>query len=133
MPTAEQLYGVNGNPGELTFEAATDLSAQSLKAVYLSAAGVVSLATDATDVFGILQNKPAAAENAIVKYAGVSRVIAGAAFTVGDKLMVGDSQGRLITATDNHWIVGRALFTATAINQEGPALIQVISVKGDNT
>lgn len=62
---------------------------------------------------GVLQNKPTAATEADVNTAGVSKVVAGAAVTVGD-LIMSDASGRAITyvAGAVNACLGQALETA---------------------
>lgn len=74
----------------------------------------VSLSTAATaPSHGILQNKPKAGQAADVRFLGVSKAVAGAAFTRGTALMVNGS-GQLITATTGNYPIALALESATA-------------------
>ena len=120
---------------DLSFVAASDMSDSQYHAVYVSAVGTVSLNSASTNwLCGILQNAPASGQTAIVRVAGpLSRIVAGAAFSLGAPLMSGDSSGRLITATDNYVVQAIALETATVINQVCVALLVQCPVKGDNT
>lgn len=73
----------------------------------------VSLATVATTpIIGILQNKPTAGQAADVRFVGVSKVVAGAAYTRGTALMINGS-GQLITWVTTNVAVAIALESAT--------------------
>ncbi|HEV8642067.1 MAG TPA: capsid cement protein [Methylomirabilota bacterium] len=102
----------------LTLIAAADLSASQYTLVRLSAAracNVASLATDSALV-GVLQNKPKSGENATVGYLGKTKVVAGAAITVGAILST-DSSGHAITVVSGAVAFGRALEAAGAADQ----------------
>ena len=59
---------------------------------------------------GILQNKPKQFEAAEVRRVGISKVLCGAAVTIGDKV-TGDSASKAVTATAKQRYVGIALET----------------------
>lgn len=83
----------------------------------------VSLATVGTaPILGILQNKPTAGQAADVRFSGVSKAIAGAAYTRGTYLMVNGS-GQLITATSTNVAVAYALESATAASDVRTVLL----------
>src|SRR6185437_1312613 len=79
---------------------------------------VTVAATSATVCHGVLQNDPVSGGVADVCVAGVSKVVAGAAITLGANLM-SDTAGRAITATSavTNPVIGYALNQATAANQ----------------
>lgn len=100
------------NFSAFTLEAAADLSAKQYHIVRLSAANLcnqASLATD-SDTIGVLQNKPQSGEFATVAFAGLSKVVAGAAITAGD-VFSSNGSGRAITVVsgDLGMSVGRAI------------------------
>lgn len=88
----------------LTRKADSDLSAKQYFAVKLTATNGCDLAgaSDAAGgeaILGVLQNKPTLGKAAEVMLpSSVTRVVAGAAFAVGDPLKV-DANGRFIKAT----------------------------------
>jgi len=117
--------------------AAADLSAAAgLIMQKNTTADQVALATAATQVLtGILQNKPAAAGRAAtVQVAGIAKVVAGAAVTVGDVLTT-DGAGKAITfvptAATVEWVIGFAMTAAAAANEviEVLLLIQTVSTE----
>ena len=85
-----------------SFKAGADLSSSQYLAVKLTAAGVIGIATAATDVvIGILLNKPKQNDSGDVfmRSGGVTcKAICGAAVNLNDPLTV-NSSGQLITAT----------------------------------
>jgi hypothetical protein len=84
--------------------------------VNISAARTVAVQTSAGgDVYGILQNTPAAGQAADVGLLGVSKAVAGAAISAGVLLQC-DTNGRVVTYTSGA-VVGRAIEAATAANQ----------------
>ena len=85
--------------------------------VKVSGSLTVTVCAANTDIpFGVLQNDPLPGAPANVAFAGVSKVIAGAAITAGAQLM-SDSSGRAITQTGSNPIAGMALETAASANQ----------------
>lgn len=96
-------------------EAAADLSGKQYHFVRYSAANKVDQASLATDsaLVGVLQNKPKAGEFATVAYAGLSKVVAGAAITAGD-IITTNSSGRAATVASGQMAAGRALEAAGA-------------------
>lgn len=86
-------------------------------AVKVTAARQVNLAsTGGEAIDGILQNDPASGYVADVGFMGISKAVAGAAFSAGALLMT-DTSGRLITATSTNSAVAKAIEAATAANQ----------------
>jgi len=81
---------------------------------------VASLAAAGFSVapIGVLQNKPASGQHATVAYAGVSKVITGAAVTAG-VMVTTNGSGRAIAAVtgSEQIVIGRAL-TATSADGE---------------
>ncbi len=66
------------------------------------------------DALGVQQDKTGTAgRDVAVGFKGVTKIVAGAAFSVGDRLM-SDATGRGITATVGGYVKGRALEAATA-------------------
>ena len=99
----------------LTVPAGADLSAHQYGAVRgagANACNIASFATD-SDILGVLQNKPKSGEAATVAYAGISKVLAGAAITVWNAVTVNGS-GRAITVTSGSMCMGQAIEAAGA-------------------
>jgi len=123
---------------EMPFKTGEDLSASQWKAMYLSAEGTVKKMTASalTQKFiGFLADEPESAvgSHCRVMVMGIAKAVAGAAITAFDFVMNGDSEGRVITATDNNQVVGMSLEAASAINQYIAVLIIHCPIKGDNT
>jgi Uncharacterized conserved protein (DUF2190) len=99
-------------PGQL---ALSDLSAKQFFFIKVSTtAGNVDLnTTSGGPCIGVLQNKPTAGLEAEVNTAGVSKVVAGAAVTMGD-LIMSDGAGKAITyvAGGSNACLGQALEAA---------------------
>jgi hypothetical protein len=95
--------------------AAANLTAHQYTLVRLSAAGRVNQASDSANValLGVLQNKPTTDQHATVADFGVSKIVAGAATTVGAYVTT-NSSGRGIDATSGTMIIGRWLEAAAA-------------------
>lgn len=83
--------------------------------VQLSAAGLVEVGEGATDLLvGVLQNTPAAGEQAVYAYTGVAKVKAGGTIGVG-AWVTSDGNGKAVaTTTDGDIVIGRYLGTAAA-------------------
>ena len=97
--------------------AAADLSSSQFYAVKITAARAVNLASTGGEyIYGILQNKPTSGQAADVGILGISKAIAGAAYSAGVALMT-DTSGRLITATGTNHRVATSIEAATAAGQ----------------
>lgn len=84
---------------DLPFIAGSDLRTHQFKAVRLSAAHKVDVASGAASRgIGILLNKPNTDEGATVRVNGSAPYVAGAAVTAGDELILGTT-GFLINGT----------------------------------
>jgi hypothetical protein len=89
----------------VTYEAGQDLSAKQYYFVSQATDGQIDPTGDGAFACGILQNNPnAAGKAASVGIAGVSRVVAGAAFEEG-VLLGADSAGKAVTATSAEYIL----------------------------
>jgi hypothetical protein len=99
----------------LTLQAAADLSAVQYHIVRLSAAQSCNVASDSTNsgILGVLQTKPKTGEFATVGYLGKSKVVAGAAITVG-AIITNNSSGRAAAVASGGMAFGRALEAAAA-------------------
>lgn len=84
---------------------------------------VVLASTGGENILGVLENKPAAGAAADVCFSGVSKGVAGAAYTRGTVLMT-DTSGRFITATSTNQGVAYALESAGAAGEIHPILVQ---------
>lgn len=101
---------------DLTFIAAADLSAKQYYAVYLSAANSVDVSGANGKVIGILQNKPTAGQEAVVRSIGVSKHIVNEEMAVGKFITaVNGGKGEIVDAA-GEFCYGIALEAATAQN-----------------
>ena len=103
-------------PGfKFTLPANADLSSsQYLFAVVTS--GNAAVAGSGVDVAGVICNKPTSGKATEIQVNGIAKVKAGAAFSVGAKLMSNGS-GQAITATATNKAVGIALKAAGGANE----------------
>lgn len=102
------------NPGGTGSALAGQNSSGQFLAVKVVGTRSVDLATSGGEqVYGILQNKPAAGQAADVGISGISKAVAGAVVTAGNMLMT-DTSGRLIVATGTNYRVAQALEGAAA-------------------
>lgn len=110
-------------PGfSFTLPANADHSAnQYLAAVATS--GNAAVAGAGVDIIGVIQNKPTIGKATTLVVNGVSKGRAGAAISIGAKLMI-DASGRFITATATNKGVGYALSAAGAANEVIPVLLK---------
>ncbi len=101
-----------------------DLSASQFCAVKVGGAdlNVVLASSGGEAILGILQNKPTAGQAADVRFTGISKAKAGAAYSRGALLMT-DSSGRLITATSGNHAVAMALEAAGGANEIRTVLV----------
>lgn len=113
-------------PGVL--KAGADLSGSQFLAGKLDANGDVVLGTAGALCAGMIQNKPALGVGVEMDMDGISKAVAGAAFTAGTKLM-STAAGKLITATATNHVVAVALDTAGALNEI--VAVKVVGLSGD--
>ncbi|RPJ37167.1 MAG: DUF2190 family protein [Planctomycetaceae bacterium] len=107
--------------------ASASLAAKQFHLVKLSTtSGQVKVAAAATDaIIGVLQNNPAAGEEAEVAYQGIAKCIAGGAVTKGLPV-TSNSTGRAAnTTTGNNRLVGMALETTTTDGDIFPCLLSL--------
>jgi len=104
---------------DLNFVAETDLSSSQYCVVTRGTnPGQVIVCTTTLQPLGVLQNKPAIGERAVVRVFGQSPVVADGACTYKDRLMVADANGQVDTGTTvtggitQQWGVGYAEETA---------------------
>jgi hypothetical protein len=83
--------------------------------VQLDATGKIEVAEGATDlIVGVLQNTPAAGEQATYAFGGVAKVKAGGTVGVG-AWVTSDANGKgVATTTDGDIVIGRHIGTAAA-------------------
>lgn len=99
--------------------AAADLSAYQYRAVRLSAAKNVNVASNNLGssavgaACGVLQNKPQSGEAATVAHTGLSKAVAGATVTV-NALATHDGSGYIIDAVSGSMVIGRILEAGAA-------------------
>lgn len=83
--------------------------------VQLASDGDIEVAEGATDlVVGVLQNTPAAGEQAVYQFTGVAKVKAGGAINVGDWVTTDGNGKAVATTTDGNIVIGRFVGTAAA-------------------
>jgi hypothetical protein len=83
--------------------------------VQLNAAGLIEVAEGATDpVVGVLQNYPAAGEQAVYAFGGTAKVKAGGAVGVGAWVTTDGNGKGVATTTDGDIVIGRHIGTAAA-------------------
>jgi hypothetical protein len=94
---------------------ATTLAAKQFYAVKQHTDGTLILAAAGTDkIVGILQNKPAVGQAALVRFGGTSKAVAGGAISVG-AWVTATTDGTLVaTTTDKDVVIGKYLGTASA-------------------
>lgn len=116
------------NNQTITLEAAADLSGSQYHLVVCDSNGLAALAGDgATNVIGVLQNKPGQGEAAAVMVVGVTKVVASAAITAGDQLASTANADVETAATTGDGLVGVAL---TAAGGAGEVITMLIRPNG---
>ena len=99
--------------GERTFIAGADLTSSKYCLVKLHTDGTVIVATANTDnIVGVLQNKPASGENALVRFKGTSKVKTGGAISIGAWVSATTAGAGVAVAADRKVALGRALEAA---------------------
>lgn len=102
----------------MSFPAGEDLSAHQYKFVAFDGSGDVILCDTAGEAtVGILQNKPAVGEAALVATGGYSRLIASASNTYGAQLATTNAGLGVASATTGHNIRGEVVFPAGDANE----------------
>lgn len=112
----------------VTLPASGDLSAAQYKLGTINSSGKVAVTGAGAAADGVIRNDPAAADRAVALLTGrgtVSKVVAGAAVSVGDQLE-SDSTGRVITRSSGIR-VGKALAAAAAAGDIIPVLLYLES------
>jgi Uncharacterized conserved protein (DUF2190) len=105
-------------PGQkFTLPASADLSASQYCLLVANSSGQAVVQTAATDVIGVLCNKPTAAGRACeIQADNIAKVRSGASLTAGTRVM-SDGSGRAITCTSTNKCVGIAIEASGAANQ----------------
>lgn len=112
----------------ISLPASGDLSAKQYYFTALSS-GAAAVAGAGVDAIGILQNDAdGATKTSSVATAGISKMVAGAAITIDDEIMV-KSDGTGITATSTNYIVAYALEAAAAADDIISVLLRSSGVK----
>lgn len=94
--------------------AAADLSSSQFCAVKLDTSAKAALPGAGGQCFGIIQNKPKAAESASVMVLGQSKMVVGSAgVTMGDQITP-DTAGKAVTAVSTNYVLGLALETGVS-------------------
>ena len=98
---------------DFTLPAAADLSANQYFIVKVDSSGSAALAGDGQPAIGVLQNEPdAAGKAASIRFAGISKVVAGAAVSAGAQVAP-NASGKAVTAATGKNILGIALAAAS--------------------
>src|SRR5689334_1292939 len=115
---------VEQNLRPITIPASADLSADQYKFVSVDTNGQIVLTAAGAASAGVQQDKPTAQGDAgsVAVVGQVSKVVAGAAFNAGAKLMV-DGSGRGITATTGNFVNAIALEAAAGAGSVVSALL----------
>ena len=94
---------------------ATSIATKQFYIVKQHTDGTMILAAAATDkIVGVLQNKPAVGQAALVRFLGTTKVVAGGTISVG-AWVTADSNGKAVaTTTDKDVVLGKYLGTASA-------------------
>jgi hypothetical protein len=80
-----------------------------------AAAGQVDVCDNAADVpFGVQQNKPTAGQAVSYMINGTSKVVAGAAVSIGDRVGTNGSGRAVAKTANNDWMIGIARTAAAA-------------------
>ena len=112
----------------ISLPASGDLSEKQYYFAALSS-GAAAVAGAGVDAIGILQNDAdGATKTSSVATAGISKMVAGAAITIDDEIMV-KSDGTGITATSTNYIVAYALEAASAAGDIISVLLRSSGVK----
>lgn len=81
--------------------------------VQLDATGKIEVGEAATDLLvGVLQNTPAAGEQAVYAFSGVAKVKAGGAVGIGAWVTTDNAGKAVATTTDGDIVIGRHIGTA---------------------
>lgn len=88
---------IRGWASVVSIPAGADLTAQQFRALTVNAAGAVVVAGVGQFIAGVQQGKAMNGAAATVRVAGVTKIVAGAAFACGP--IASDAQGRAIAAT----------------------------------
>lgn len=103
-----------------TFKSAGDLSGKQNCIVYVSAKGVVTIGSAATQKpLGTIVNKPQAGVGANIEVmlpqgGGTGKVIAGGSISIGDKLTTDSAAKAVATTTPGNFVFGIAIEPADA-------------------
>jgi hypothetical protein len=110
--------------------AAADLSTKQFYAVQISASRAVNLSLTGGLVYGILQNKPKAAQVADVGILGISKAAIGLAVSTAGWPLMTNTLGQLIPQTGTNHVCAYSIETGTGTTTV-PAIITV-SLIGPN-
>lgn len=123
---------IKQDPPEITFPASGDISGKQFYIMVLDTSGEVKLADDQDDpvesLIGVLQTKPNAQyEEAVIRVAGVAKVLAGDAVTAGEWVTT-NGIGKAVTAVSLDHVIGIAL--TTGVNGSLMEVLLVLSALG---
>lgn len=100
-------------PGEtMTRKATADLSGKQYRAVAMDSVGEIDVPGAGAVTLGVLQNKPADLEYGTVMITGITKMVAGAAVSLGARVSC-DNAGRAVAATTGDFVIGTALLAAS--------------------
>jgi hypothetical protein len=97
----------------ITVEANADLSTKQYYIAKITTGGKAALCGDGELGVGIIQNKPAAGEAAVLAISGKVKAVAGGSVTVGGPV-ASDSNGKIVNAATGDYVLGTALQAASS-------------------
>lgn len=112
--TAVASTGLTGNQFYLVRSTGVDSTYSAGNLTCLLAIGSTG---SASSVKGVLQNDPDTGQAAIVRVLGSTKVVAGAAISVGDLLSVSTGGTATVADTTGEWFWGKAESASTAAGQ----------------
>ena len=113
---------------DISAPAAADLSALQFTQVKFDASKEVAACGDGEASAGILQNKPTAGQTAVVRVAGVSKCVAGAAVAPMD-VLTSTANGRADAGVATDIINLRSIDTAAADGEIFEAIVGLYAIK----
>lgn len=81
--------------------------------VKVTSTGCDTATADTDKIIGICQNAPAASEQAVIRFAGTSKLVSSGSIAVGDRVTATTGGKGVTTTTDKKVIVGMALQVGT--------------------
>lgn len=124
-------YEIANAAVKITLPAAADLSTKQFYFVKIDTSGQAALCAAATDrPIGVLQNNPAAGEEAVITVVGGTKVVAGASLDEGTLIgtTAAGKAGAKVPGTDStNYVVGTVILASGADNEIATALVNCAS------